>query len=90
MEKEQRQMAENEAGNTRVETGTRLYVGSKLIRAFPATQFQFYESKGQPYPNQEDQPGYIVIYSDGYKSWSPKRVFEEAYRLVSDSERKLF
>lgn len=69
---------------------TRLYVGAKIIRAFPATQFQFFEKKGQPVPNHEDQPGYIVIYPDGYESWSPKRTFEEAYRLVSDGERKLF
>jgi hypothetical protein len=29
----------------------------------------------------EDEPGYLVIYPDGYKSWSPKKVFEEAYQL---------
>lgn len=29
----------------------------------------------------EDESGYLVIYPDGYKSWSPKKVFEEAYQL---------
>ncbi|MCX4298874.1 MAG: hypothetical protein OSJ73_17885 [Lachnospiraceae bacterium] len=24
--------------------------------------------------------GYLVKYSDGYESWSPKKQFEEAYR----------
>lgn len=28
----------------------------------------------------KDQEGYIVKYPDGYISWSPKEVFEEAYR----------
>lgn len=28
-------------------------------------------------PNDE---GYLVKYPDGYESWSPKKVFEEAYR----------
>ena len=30
--------------------------------------------------------GYLVEYSDGYRSWSPKKVFEDAYKL---SETKL-
>lgn len=33
--------------------------------------------------------GYLVVYPDGYKSWSPKRVFEESYRMVSDKEKEL-
>jgi len=28
----------------------------------------------------EPEPGYEVLYEDGYKSWSPKNVFEKAYR----------
>lgn len=31
-------------------------------------------------PQEKDgKPGYEVQYPDGYKSWSPKDVFEEAY-----------
>ena len=33
--------------------------------------------------------GYLVVYPDGYKTWSPKRVFEESYRMVSDKEKEL-
>lgn len=29
----------------------------------------------------EDELGYLVQYPDGYTSWSPKKAFEEAYRL---------
>ncbi len=39
---------------------------------------------------EENQPGYKVTYPDGYVSWSPKEVFETAYREVTVSERKLF
>lgn len=44
------------------------YIGTKVVQAFPA--------------EQDGQPGYRVIYEDGYKSWSPKAVFEEAYQHV--------
>ena len=29
---------------------------------------------------EPEEPGYRVRYQDGYESWSPKDVFEEAYR----------
>ena len=29
----------------------------------------------------EDEHGYLVQYPDGYQSWSPKKVFEDAYRI---------
>ncbi len=28
--------------------------------------------------------GYVVVYEDGYTSWSPGNVFEEGYSLVPD------
>lgn len=31
-------------------------------------------------PSTIEEDGYLVEYKDGYKSWSPKSVFEEAYR----------
>lgn len=46
------------------------YIGTKIIQAFP-------ESRG-PLPGGEE--GYAVIYEDGYRSWSPKSVFEAAYK----------
>ena len=51
---------------------------------------EFYTKvKNDPYDNSEDADGYMVVYPDGYKSWSPKRVFEEAYREVSPQEKEL-
>jgi len=44
---------------------TQHYVGTKVIQA---------------YENEKDgKPGFAVQYPDGYTSWSPKEVFEEAY-----------
>ena len=42
------------------------YVGTKIIHAQPEQRI--------------GEPGYLVCYADGYESWSPKDVFEEAYR----------
>ena len=69
----------------------KLYIGAKLIRAFSMDECSFLKTyKGEDVSNRETRPGYFVEYPDGYKSWSPKAVFEEAYREVSASEKKLF
>lgn len=67
------------------------YIGTKIIKAEPMDECTFYEKvKSQPYePNQETREGYHVKYDNDYSSWSPKHVFEAAYRLVSESEKKL-
>ncbi len=54
----------------------KLYIGTKLIKAYR--------------DDRDGKAGYAVTYPDGYESWSPKEVFEEAYREVSDKERELF
>lgn len=36
--------------------------------------------KTSSYSGQDE--GYEVIYQDGYSSWSPKEVFEQAYKLT--------
>lgn len=30
----------------------------------------------------DDDPGYFVLYADGYESWSPTKAFEEGYTRV--------
>lgn len=42
------------------------YIGTKVISAEPEVK--------------DGNDGYAVVYADGYRSWSPKAVFEEAYR----------
>lgn len=66
------------------------YVGTKIIRAEEMDECAFLKAeKNEDVLNRETQPGYKVIYPDGYVSWSPKAVFEEAYRLVSADEKIL-
>jgi len=47
------------------------YYGTKRVTAFMA-----------PHPETLEE-GYKVIYPDGYKSWSPRAVFEAAYKPVT-------
>lgn len=48
------------------------YIGTKIIEAEPAVRMEPLDSTAKE--------GYRVCYPDGYESWSPKEVFEEAYR----------
>lgn len=58
------------------------YVGTKLIKAEPMTRGKYNEYRGWKIPENENpnDEGYLVVYSDGYESWSPKKQFEEAYK----------
>lgn len=51
------------------------YIGLKFIQAEPAPAPD--DVKGDSKPGDD---GYKVIYPGGYESWSPKAVFEEAYK----------
>ena len=59
------------------------YIGTKIIEAVPTIRKggKVYE-EGWPIPKSMDptEEGYKVRYPDGYESWSPKDVFNEAYR----------
>lgn len=69
-----------------------LHIGVKLIKAIPMTREEYNELRGWSVPANEnpDDPGFLVEYPDGgkanhpdfsgYISWSPKDVFERAYR----------
>ena len=60
------------------------YIGTKMIQACPMTRGAYNQYRGWPIPANENQKddGFLVRYSDGYESWSPLSVFEEAYRLT--------
>jgi hypothetical protein len=49
------------------------YIGCKVIAAELAT-------------GKSGEPGYRVVYPTGYESWSPKAVFEAAYREIGADE----
>lgn len=71
------------------------HIGVKLINAFPMTRQAYNDFRGWQLPADENgaDEGYLVEYLDGgkpntdrfdgYVSWSPKEVFEKAYRSVS-------
>lgn len=40
-------------------------------------------------PATVEEDGYLVEYKDGYKSWSPKSVFDEAYASYNDFKDRL-
>jgi len=68
----------------------RFYIGAKLITAHPLDERSFLERyKNENLLSKASRPGYKVTYPDGYISWSPKDVFESAYREVTDGEKAL-
>ena len=56
------------------------YTCHKTVKASPMSKLEYAKLMRNPEP-YEDEPGYIVMYEDGYISWSPKEVFEKGYRL---------
>lgn len=58
------------------------YIGTKIIKAEPAVRIdgKVYPESGPIPLSDHEEEGYKVVYADGYESWSPKDVFEEAYR----------
>ena len=60
------------------------YIGTKIIKAEPAYRVDgkvFVKANIVPC-GYEIEDGYKVVYPDGYESWSPKDVFEAAYRAT--------
>ena len=58
------------------------YLGVKLISACLMNLGDYNNFKGWKIPENEDPTklGYLVKYDSEYYSWSPKEVFEKAYR----------
>ena len=56
------------------------FIGTKVIMAEPMTMTEAQKVLGREIkPATEEEDGYLVEYDNGYKSWSPKSVFEKAY-----------
>jgi len=78
--------------------GFETFIGTKVVNAKPYTRGDYNEFRGWKTPDEENpnDEGYLIEYRDiiqnhipgfeGYVSWSPKEVFERAYRLVGQSE----
>lgn len=57
------------------------YIGTKIIQAEPAFRIdgKIYPESGPVPRSMNREEGYRVHYPDGYESWSPKGVFEQAH-----------
>lgn len=70
----------NKDKNTSYEMRT--YIGTKTIKAVPMGKAEAEKVLDKSItPATPGTDGYLVEYPDGYRSWSPKKVFEEAYRI---------
>ena len=70
------------------------YIGTKEINALPMSRQEYNDFRGWKLPDDENgtDEGYLVEYLDGgkgntpqyngYVSWSPKDVFERAYKPI--------
>lgn len=56
------------------------YIGTKVIKAEPMTVTEAQVLGVEIKPATIEENGYLVEYKDGYKSWSPKSVFDETYK----------
>lgn len=61
------------------------YIGTKLVQATPAIRKGgkvYLPTDAIPRTMEQVEEGYKVVYEDGYESWSPKDVFEKAYKVA--------
>lgn len=68
-----------------METNFKSYTGTKTVKAQPMTAEEAQKSGARitddTVAENDGRPGYLVEYPDGYRSWSPKEIFDAAYRL---------
>lgn len=79
--------------------GFTTYIGTKIVRALPLSEIEYYSLRGWAIPDKvmrEKRKGYLVEYAlnegdapnhthyKGYISWSPRAPFEACYRLIGD------
>lgn len=62
----------------------RKYIVTKQVSATPAWRIdgKVYPKDGEVPRSMNREDGYKVVYEDGYESWSPKDVFEKAYKVA--------
>ena len=65
------------------------YIGTKVIKAEPMTVTEAQVLGVEIKPATVEEDGYLVEYKDGYKSWSPKSVFDETYKPYEDFKDRL-
>jgi len=71
------------------------YTGTKTIQACPMSKWDAEKELGRTLNSKhstegEDEPGYLVVYPDGYRSWSPATLFEGAYHRTESFVDRLY
>ena len=59
------------------------FIGVKIVEATPMTREAFEAQEGRNCGGDKHGEGYMVTYDGGYRSWSPKDVFDAAYRPIN-------
>ena len=67
----------------------KIYIGAKAVKARECGYKEFAVITGKPYIPNLDEDGYLIIYPDGHTSWSPKKIFETAYREIGPELKNL-
>ncbi len=68
------------------------YIGTKEVQATPAIRKGgkvYLPTDAIPRTMEKAEDGYKVVYEDGYQSWSPKDVFEKAYKPADTFKDRL-
>lgn len=77
-----RQVTNHPAKDIKKTNNMKKYIGTKEVSATSAWQIDgtVYPKDGVVPRSMNRKDGYKVVYEDGYESWSPKDVFEKAYK----------
>ena len=71
------------------ESMMKTYIGCKIIQGRPMSHNEFLTAIKGKQAIDDDESGYMVVYPDGYESWSPTFAFESAYREIIPGELEL-
>lgn len=65
---------------------TQTSTGFDLVLELPngTTVHHYYQPPGRQANATSFVGGYLVVYADGYESWSPAKAFEEGYQMLRE------
>lgn len=62
------------------------YIRTQVVKAEPMTYGEAYKNGLNPensyVKEYDDSLGYLIIHMDGFKNWSPKKIFDQEYKAV--------
>lgn len=67
------------------------FIGTNVIMAEPMTMTEAQKVLGRNLTSKGvyGEEGYLVVYEDGYLSWSPKGIFDKTYKPFEDFKDRL-